>query len=91
MSTTHTRYSRLRGYRHATIYGIRGDCERLQILLKYHAIVAQLVALEQGALLLLLDPFSVALDPRALHDVAHGRGAILTMQTLRLALTAVAA
>ncbi|MBZ5791482.1 hypothetical protein K8353_15315 [Burkholderia contaminans] len=91
MSTTHTRYTRLRGYRHATVEGIHGCCERPHILRKYHAIVAQLVAMEQGALLLLLEPCSVALDPHALQDVAHGHGAILTMQTLWLALTAVAA
>ena len=51
-------------------------------------IVAQLVAMEPDALLLVLDPFSVVFDPHALQDVAQGYDAIVTTQTPKSALPA---
>ncbi|WP_244099646.1 hypothetical protein [Burkholderia pyrrocinia] len=84
----HGRYARLHGYRHATVDGMHVYGERQQVLHKYHAIIAQLVAMEPGALLLVLDPFSVVFDPHALPDVAHGYGAIVTTQTSKSALPA---
>ncbi|WP_206684322.1 hypothetical protein, partial [Escherichia coli] len=59
----HARYAQLHGYRHAIVDGMHVYGERQQILYKFHAIIAQLVAMEQGALLLVLDPFSVVFDP----------------------------
>ncbi|WP_217589506.1 hypothetical protein [Burkholderia sp. GbtcB21] len=84
----HGRYARLHGYRHATVDGMHVYGERQQVLHKYHAIIAQLVAMEPGALLLVLDPFSVVFDPHALPDVAHGYDAIVTTQTSKSALPA---
>ena len=77
----HERYARLHGYRHATVDGMHVYGERRQVLHKYHAIVAQLVAMEPGALLLVL-------DPHALPDVAHGYDAIVTTQTSKSSLPA---
>ncbi|MFP3656617.1 hypothetical protein SB777_37515, partial [Burkholderia sp. SIMBA_052] len=58
------------------IYG-----ERQQVLHKYHAIIAQLAAMEPQALLLVLDPFSVVLARHALPEIADGYDAIVTTQT----------
>nr|WP_244135656.1 hypothetical protein [Burkholderia seminalis] len=84
----HARYAQLHGYRHAIVDGTHVYGERQQILHKYHAIIAQLVAMEPGALLLVLDPFSVVFDPHALPDVAHGYDAIVTTQTSKSPLPA---
>ncbi|WP_175768612.1 hypothetical protein [Burkholderia cenocepacia] len=84
----HARYAHLHGYRHAMVDGMHVYGERQQVLYKYHAIIAQLVAMEHGALLLVLDPFSVVFDPHALTDVAHGYDAIVTTQTSKSALPA---
>ncbi|WP_254624661.1 hypothetical protein [Burkholderia diffusa] len=84
----HERYARLHGYRHAMVDGMHVYGERQQVLHKYHAIVAQLVAMEPGALLLVLDPFSVVFDPHALPDVARGYDAIVTTQTSKSSLPA---
>ncbi|WP_239483332.1 hypothetical protein [Burkholderia sp. MS455] len=62
--------------------------ERQQVLHKYHAIIAQLVAMEPGALLFVLDPFSVVSDQHALPDVARGYDAIVTTQTSKSSLPA---
>lgn len=84
----HARYAQLHGYRHVTVDGMHVYGERQPILHKYHVIVAQLVAMEPGALLLVLDPFSVVFDPHALQDVAQGYDAIVTTQTPKSALPA---
>ncbi|MCA8092720.1 hypothetical protein LGM65_17810 [Burkholderia anthina] len=77
----HERYAGCHGYRHAIVDGMHVYGERQQVLHKYHAIVAELVAMEQGALLLVLDPFSVVFGQHALPDVANGYDAIVTTQT----------
>lgn len=84
----HGRYARGRGYRHAIVDGTHVYGERQQVLHKYHAIIAQLVTMEQGALLLVLDPFSVVLGQHALPDVADGYDAIVTTQTSKSPLPA---
>ena len=84
----HARYAQLHGYRHVTVDGTHVYGERQPILHKYHVIVAQLVAMEPDALLLVLDPFSVVFDPHALQDVAQGYDAIVTTQTPKSALPA---
>ncbi|MDN7487888.1 hypothetical protein QZM35_09260 [Burkholderia sp. AU45274] len=84
----HARYAQLHGYRHVTVDGMHVNGERQPILHKYHVIVAQLVAMEPDALLLVLDPFSVVFDPHALQDVAQGYDAIVTTQTPKSALPA---
>ncbi|MCU9955537.1 hypothetical protein OEJ37_19455 [Burkholderia sp. BKH01] len=84
----HERYARLHGCRHAMVDGMHVYGERQQVLHKYHAIIAQLVAIEPGALLLVLDPFSVVFDPHALPDVARGYDAIVTTQTSKSSLPA---
>lgn len=60
----HARYARGYGYRRAIVDGTHVYGERRQVLHPYHAINAQLVAMEQGALLLVLDPFSVVFGQR---------------------------
>ncbi|KAB0639226.1 hypothetical protein [Burkholderia latens] len=77
----HACYAHEQGYRHAVVDGTHVYGERQQVLHKYHAIIAQLVAMEEGALLLVLDPFSVVFGRHALPDVADGYDAIVTTQT----------
>ncbi|MGS0892439.1 hypothetical protein ACVBGC_07790 [Burkholderia stagnalis] len=84
----HERYARRHGYPHAVVDGMHVYGERQQVLHKYHAIIAQLVAMEQGAVLLVLDSFSVVFDPHALPDVARGYDSIVTTQTSKSALPA---
>jgi hypothetical protein len=77
----HACYAHEHGYQHAIVDGTHVYGERQQVLHKYHAIVAQLVAMEEGALLLVLDPFSIVFGRHALADVADGYDAIVTTQT----------
>ncbi|WP_321805395.1 hypothetical protein [Burkholderia sp. BCC1993] len=84
----HERYARAHGYRHAIVDGTHVYGERQQVLHKYHAIIAELVAMEQGALLLVLDPFSVVFGQHALPAVADGYDAIVTTQTSKSPLPA---
>ncbi|RKU02910.1 hypothetical protein C7H84_13755 [Burkholderia sp. Nafp2/4-1b] len=84
----HARYAHEHGYRHAIVDGTHVYGERQQVLHKYHAIIAQLAAMKQGALLLVLDPFSVVFGEHALPDVAHGYDAIVTTQTSKSPLPA---
>ncbi|KWI54509.1 hypothetical protein WT72_18070 [Burkholderia pseudomultivorans] len=84
----HERYARRHGYAHAIVDGTHVYGERQQVLHKYHAIARQLVAMEQGAVLLVLDPFSVVYSPHPLPDVAHGYDAIVTTQASRSSLPA---
>ncbi|VWD57731.1 hypothetical protein BLA39750_06948 [Burkholderia lata] len=66
----HACYARLRGYGYAMVDIMRVSSDRRQNLHKYDAIIAERIAIEQGAWPLVLDPFSVVFDLRALRDVA---------------------
>ncbi|HDR9039149.1 TPA: hypothetical protein QDB07_006736 [Burkholderia vietnamiensis] len=77
----HADYAHSHGYRHAVVDSAHIYGERQQVLHKYHAIIAQLAAMEPQALLLVLDPFSVVLARHALPEIADGYDAIVTTQT----------
>ncbi|KVN41664.1 hypothetical protein WJ63_24905 [Burkholderia pyrrocinia] len=76
----HERYARVHGYRHVVVDSMHVYGERQRVLHKYHAIVEQLVAMDEGAVLLVLDSFSVVFSPHPLHEVAHGYESIVTTQ-----------
>ncbi|WP_175034061.1 hypothetical protein [Burkholderia lata] len=66
----HACYARLHGDRYATVDSLRVSRDRQQSLHKCDANIAKRIAMEQRALLLVLDPFSVVFDPRSPRDVA---------------------
>jgi hypothetical protein len=79
----HADYAHNHGYRHAVVDSAHIYGERQQVLRKYHAIIAQLAAMEPQALLLVLDPFSVVLARHALPEIADGYDAIVTTRRRR--------
>lgn len=79
----HARYAHKWGYRHAIVDGTHIYGERQRVLHKYQVIFHHLVDMDEGGLLLVLDPFSVVYGGQALTEVAQGYDAIVTTQAPR--------
>lgn len=75
----HARYAKTYGYQHIVVDGTHIYGERQQVLHRYHCIYQQLLSLDDGELLLVLDVFSVVYTSHLLEAVAQGYDYIVSL------------